>query len=85
MKPRPAIIYWRDAWTTTNHRDFKEKTLEVGRDKCMRRDIGFVMERTKDHIIFVIGIIQFDEGVNIYKEVHHIPMATVEKVKYLKE
>lgn len=84
MKPKPAIITWQDAWRDSDRECYPDKMLDMGRRKCMRENVGFVIEKTKEHVIFVDGIFEFEEGDVILSGQHSIPMAMVKKIKYLK-
>lgn len=84
MKPRPAIVTWRDAWTHASRECDLETMLECGREKCIVESIGFVIERNKKEIILVSCINNWDDHTT-YKGQVHIPIAMIKKVKYLKE
>lgn len=84
-KPRPAIIYWRDAWQNSDRECGINAMLKAGEVNCMRYNIGFVIKRTKDYIVFIDGVIEYDDNHTVVIGQHHIPMAMVEKVKYLVE
>ena len=84
MKPRRAVVFWRDAWRNDDRRGGLNDLKMAGNEVLIVEDIGFVIDRNKDHLTFVTSIAHWDDG-DVYKGVHHIPTVMVKKVKYLKE
>ena len=84
MKPRPALILWRDAWKNDDSVGKLDKLKAAGNESLIVEDIGFVIDRTKDHVTFVYSISHWEDG-DTYKGLHSIPTSMIKKVKYLKE
>jgi len=85
MKPKPALIIWRDAWRNSDKEALPECLVEYASKVCMRYDTGYVLEKSQEFVIFADGMIEYTDGSEpTYFGVHHVPTGMVKKIKYLK-
>ena len=84
-KPKPVIIVWRDAWYNAEKRCTLEGALQAAQETCIRTQIGFLIEKTADHVAFVNGFLDWpQDGDSTIDGLHHIPTEMVISIKRLK-